>query len=77
MHDEKTHLLSFPKDKTLKVRLRNAAYDLLYPNDSNGDWPEKHFYSSRASYIRALLEDYSRHSYYQREGIFLDQFLTI
>lgn len=59
---------SFPKGKGLKVRLRNEVYDLLYPQSGEA-WPEHEHYRSQGAYLKALVEDYARQSFYQREAI--------
>ena len=74
IYEERARLLSYPKDHTLKIRLRNNVYDLLYPDS----YDEDHAGPVRSSYsadIKALIEDYSRRSYYYREAIYFKEYV--
>lgn len=64
--------LALPKDIALKIRLQNEVYDLLYPSEGI-DWPEKSFYPSPGSFLKAVLEDYATLSFYKREAIYYKQ----
>jgi len=59
---------NYPKDITLKVRLQNDVFDILNPFIPS-HCPEAEYYSSRAAYIKAILEDYARKSFSERVKI--------
>lgn len=58
----------YPKEVTLKIRLNNANYKEYYP--SNGKWIGSKVSISQGKYIKAILENYSRKTFYDRESIF-------
>lgn len=68
----KNHILNsfkkYPKDKTLKIRLNNKSHNELYPE--NTEWYGTKYGISQGEYIKILVEDYSRKTYYERECIF-------
>ena len=63
--EAKKSLYHFPKDISKKIRLQNSVYEELY----NYNWPENKYNISPGSYIKAVLEDYSRKTFYEREQI--------
>ncbi len=58
----------YPKNQTLKIRLNNKVCDYYYPFD--GTWFGAKYKLSQGEYIKALIEDYSRKTFFQRENIF-------
>ncbi len=58
----------YPKDITLKVRLRNDIYDEYYP--VTGEWAGARLNISQGELIKAIIEDYSRLPFFDRESIF-------
>lgn len=71
---ERDRLISYPKDYSLKIRLNNDVYDIMYPYEAS-QWPEYTNYPTQGAYIKAILEDYTRRSQYDREGIFYKDIL--
>jgi len=67
----KNHILNsfkkYPKDKTLKIRLNNKSHNELYPE--NTEWYGTKYGISQGEYIKILVENYSRKTYYERECI--------
>ena len=64
-----TTVNSYSKDIALKIRLNNFVYDLLYPSDYS-PWSESDYYPTQGAYIKALIEEYSRKSFFEREEIY-------
>ena len=61
----------YPKDNVLKIRLNNNLYNELYP--SRSDWYGKEYGLSQGEYIKALVEEYARKTYYERESVFFKE----
>lgn len=55
---------AFPKEISHNIRLQNDVYDDLGLQD--GTRAESEYYKQHSDYIKALLEDYVRRSYYDR-----------
>lgn len=66
---------AFPKEKVLKIRLRNDVYDTLYPAEEA--FAESKYYSSLGLYIKALLEEYCRKTVFERERVFYSKIIEI
>ena len=62
-------LRSFSKDISIKIRLRTKVYDDYYPRLGES-WFGSKFKITQGEYIKALIEDYSRKTFYDRESIF-------
>lgn len=58
----------YPKNQTLKIRLNNKLHNEFYPLDS--EWEGYKHEITPGVYIKAILEEYSRKTYYERECIF-------
>lgn len=59
---------SFENGVSLKPRINNENYDDLNMGTSN--FQEEEYYSREGKYIKAILEEYARLSFYEREGVF-------
>lgn len=59
---------TLPKNVTLKIRLNKHNYADYYP--TNGHWFGNRFKISQGEYIKAILEDYSRNTFFDREALF-------
>ena len=59
---------AFPKEISHNIRLQNDVYDDLGLQD--GTRAESEYYKQHSDYIKALLEDYVRRSYYDREAVY-------
>ena len=57
-----------PKDRTLKIRLRNKVYERLYPQYE--EWQGAHYNITQGEYIKSILEEYARKTIYEREKIY-------
>lgn len=58
----------YSKDVPLKIRLNRELHDILYPLHS--DWSGIKYNISQGDYIKSLVEEYSRKTIFNREGIF-------
>ncbi len=67
--------MDYPKDVTIKIRLQNELYDELYSDPS--DWIGHQFGITQSQYIKAIVEYYSRNTFYRREGIFFKDLINI
>ena len=72
--DKNSSLRSFPKDQTLKIRLNDKVYPEYYPNE--GNWFGTRLKITQGAYIKALIEDYSRKTLFERENIFYKETLN-
>ncbi len=61
----------YGKDVTLKIRLNNDVIDDYYPAD--GNWFGSRHRITQGEYIKALIEDYARKPFFDRESIFYKQ----
>lgn len=59
---------NYPKNKTLKIRLNNLLYEYFYSSDT--EWSGGKYGLSQGEYIKTLIEEYARKTYYERESIF-------
>ena len=84
---EKNRLLekvnSYPKEQTLKFRLNNENYEYLAPDKCEDPFatvtatcPEAEYYPRSSIYMKAVLEEYARKTYYEREGIYYRDIIT-
>lgn len=62
---------AFGKDVTLKIRLNNDVVNDYYPAD--GKWFGAKNKITQGEYIKALIEDYARKPFFDRESIFYKQ----
>lgn len=62
---------SYGKDVTLKIRLNNDVVNDYYPAD--GKWFGAKNKITQGGYIKALIEDYARKPFFDRESIFYKQ----
>ena len=68
--------ITYSKDVPLKIRLNNDVIDDYYPTD--GEWFGAKHRITQGEYIKALLEQYARMPFFDRESIFYKQtILTI
>lgn len=67
---------SYPKQKVLKVRLRNEVQDIIYPPGSD-TFLESDYYKTPSDYLKAVIEEYSHKCYFDRESIFLKDMLEL
>ena len=58
----------YPKDKALKIRLNNKLHEEFYPSDSK--WHGLEFGITQGEYIKTIVEEYARKTYYERECVF-------
>ena len=58
----------YPKDQTLKIRLNNKLHNEFYP--LNAKWSGYDYKLTPGEYIKSILEEYARKTYYERESIF-------
>ena len=72
--EKNSSLRSFPKDQTLKIRLNDKVYPEYYPNE--GNWFGARLKITQGAYIKALIEDYSRKTLFERENIFYKETLN-
>ena len=61
-------LRTYAKDKSLKIRLNNTIINDYYPDD--GKWFGTQYKISQGEYIKAVIENYARKTFFEREGIF-------
>lgn len=59
---------SFKNGESLKPRIKNENYDDL--NMGTASFQEEAYYPREGKYIKALLEEYARLPFFEREGIF-------
>ena len=82
----RNHILNsakkYPKNKTLKIRLNNKLHDELYP--INSEWFGEKYSLSQGEYIKSLVEEYARKTYFERENVFyknrieeLNRYITV
>lgn len=64
-------LKQYDKDKVLKIRLNQNVYHVFYPD--NSEWFGKKAKISQGEYIKMIIEEYARKTYFDRESIFLKQ----
>ena len=62
---------TYDKDVTLKIRLNNDVIDDYYPAD--GKWFGARHKITQGEYIKAIIEDYVRRPFYDRESLFFKQ----
>lgn len=70
---------SFPRGVPLKIRLNNKAFDLLYieevikcgpmEDDGEAEPAERNCYRRQGDYIKAVIEEYARKPFFEREKI--------
>lgn len=58
----------YPKNVTLKIKLNKKLHNELYPLTS--EWYGKEYGISQGEYIKSIIEEYARKTYYERECIF-------
>lgn len=72
---------SYPKEKTLKIRLNNYVFDYFNPTNINEkpNWmKEEPIYLTQGSYIKAILEDFTTKPLFEREKyIFNNTYSTL
>lgn len=67
---------SYPREISLKIRLQNDVYDILFPEEDSLEdkqktwWPEQDYYRRRGDYIGAVIEEYAQKNHYDRESIY-------
>ena len=76
LEEIKTSTATYPKDVSLKIRLNNFVYDMLYPTLPL-QWSESKHYATQGMYIKALIEEYSRKTFFEREEIFYKETLDV
>ena len=59
----------YPKEESLKIRLRTNVYDEYYPR-LGGKWFGADSKLSQGEYIKAIIENYSRKTFFYREQVF-------
>lgn len=61
----------YHKDITLKIRLNQKIYKSFYPKKT--EWFGKGYGLSQGAYIKILIEEYAKKTYYNRESIFFQK----
>lgn len=61
-------LRAYPKFKSVNIRLNNNIINDYYPDD--GKWFGAKYKMTQGQYIKAVIEDYARKTFFEREGIF-------
>ena len=68
----KFHVLNtlneYPKNVTLKIKLNVKLHNKLYPTES--EWFGDKYNLSQGEYIKSIIEEYARKTYFERESIF-------
>lgn len=59
-----------PKDIGFKIRLNIEAREFLYPDPDFNSWDGTKYGLSQNEYISAVIEEYARKTYYERESIY-------
>lgn len=65
----------YPKDIPIKIRLRSNIYDEYYPRLGN-TWFGARYKKTQGEYIKAIIENYSRKTFYFREQVFYKTVIT-
>ena len=66
---------SFPKEVSLKIRLQKDLHEDLYP--LNEDWEGAKYQISQGQFIKAIMEDYARHTFFERESIYFKETIEL
>lgn len=70
----KKKALSWPKGSSILFRLNNNNSELFY----DPDWPDAPYYQHKpAKYMKALIEEYASHTFYEREELFFHEWIAL